>query len=956
MQQKLNARFSLLTALLLSATAVMTHTLLAQPTAAPAAVEPWPFELSDLEPDPAVTWGQFKNGVRYVVMPNREPRQRVSLRLFVRAGSLHEEENERGLAHFLEHMAFNGTENFGPGTLVEYFQRLGMAFGADTNAYTGFDRTVYMIELPDTEAGSIDEGLLVLRDYVDRMLLGTREIESERGVVLSEMRSRDSVGYRTALAEYKFLLPEALLPERFPIGTVDVLRQATRDDFVGFFDAWYRPERTVIVLVGEVDPAVAVDLMKKNFADFEPRAPAREEPEMGQVDSSETRAMLHTEAEASSSRVAIQTVMPYGAQPDTLELRTARWHRTAASQMLSRRLESLARQEDAPFSRGSVSASEVFDFATSASMDLTCEPEDWERALAIGEQELRRALQYGFQDVELREVKAHLLNQLEESARQASTRQSAGLAEGIIRSLSSGTVFTSPEAELELMRPVLEAITVEQAHAALTETWSAAGRLLFVTGNLVFPDAERRILEVFEASQAVEVEPLEEMTDLDFAYTDFGPSGEVVEITHVEDLDLHQVKFANGVRLNVKRTDFQANVVQMLVRFGGGLLTEPVESDGLELLASTVFTAGGLGEHSADELRRILAGRNVGAQFSVGSDAFQLSGTTTPDDLLLQLQLTAAYLSDPGYRPESLRRAQTQLREMYRSSRHTSQGVLRAEVARFLASGDHRFGLAGEEKTLSLGLEDVRNWLSDPLARGYLEISLVGDLSVDEAVQAVAGTVGALPGREAHKPGFEELRKVTFPAEVATKSYTFTSEIPSGYAAVYWPTTDIWDIGQTRRLQVLARVFSDRMRIRIREEMGDAYSPNAASQASDTYENYGLFFGLVGVDPDRAQAVADVMMEIAADLSATGIDEDETERALRPLMNSLRTTVRNNSYWLNSVLSSSQEYPQRLDWARGMVADIQDITPEELSALATRYLGAQDALQVFVIPVVGDSE
>ena len=946
MHKQSNVIFLLLTALLFGAS-----TLMAQTAAVSPATEPWPFELSNLEPDPAVTWGQFENGVRYAIMPNQEPRERVSLRLLVRAGSLHEEETERGLAHFLEHMAFNGTENFGPGTLVQYFQRLGMAFGADTNAYTGFDRTVYMIELPDTEAGSIDEGLLVLRDYAGRMLLETQEIDSERGVVLSEMRSRDSVGYRTALAEYKFLLPEARLPERFPIGTAEVLRGATREDFVDFFDAWYRPERTVIVIVGDVDPGATVELIEKNFSDFEARAPARDEPAMGQVVSDGIQAMLHAEGEASSTRVAIQTVMPYEAQPDTLELRTARLHRTAATQMLSRRLESLARQEDAPFSQGTVSASEVFDFATNASIDLTCEPDEWEKALAMGEQELRRALQHGFQDVELREVKAELLNRLEESARRAPTRQSPGLAEGIIRSLSAGTVFTSPEAELELMEPILATMTVEQAHAALLETWSSDDRFLFVTGNLVVPNAERRILEVFEASQTQEVEPLPEMADLDFAYTDFGLAGETVEMVHVEDLDLHQVTFANGVRLNVKRTDFQANTIQMLVRFGGGLLTEPVEADGVGLLASTVFTAGGLGEHSADELRRILAGRNVGTQFSIGNDAFQFSGSTTPGDLLLQLQLTTAYLADLGYRPESLRRAQTQLREMYRTNRHTARGVLQAEVARFLAGGDHRFGLGEEQALLALGLNDVRAWLSEPLANGYLEVSLVGDLSVDEAVAAVAETLGALPDRERQKPDMRDLRQVSFPSGVAEKSYTFTSEIPSGYAAVYWPTTDIWDIGETRRLQVLAQVFSDRMRIRIREEMGEAYSPNAASQASDTYEGYGLFFGLVGVEPGRAEAVTDVMMEIAADLVENGINEDEMERVLRPLMNSLRTTVRNNSYWLNSVLGSSQEYPQRLDWAREMVADIQSIEPAELSELAVRYLGPDRALRVGVTPV-----
>lgn len=928
--------------------------LVAQPPAQdPIAAEPWPFEVSNLEADPSVTWGQLENGVRYAILPNREPRERISLRLYVRAGSLQEEDHQRGLAHYLEHMAFNGTENFGPGTLVEYFQRLGMAFGADTNAYTSFDRTVYMIELPDTKEEQIDEGLLVLRDYAGRMLLRKEEIESERGVVLSEMRSRDSVGFRTALAEYKFLLPEALLPERFPIGTAEVLRNATRDDFVAFYDTWYRPERTVIVVVGEVEPEQAERLIEKNFADFEPRAPAREGPDMGEVVSKGIQALLHTEMEAPNTRVSIQTVRPYEGEPDTLENRIARLHRASAKQMLSRRLDTMARQEDAPFSRGSASASEVFDFATTASISIIAEPEEWEQALTIAEQELRRALLHGFQAVELREVQADLLNEYEEAARRAPTRQSRSLAEGIIRSLADDRVFTSPEAELELMRPAIEAMTEEDAHRALREAWSEEGRFIFVTGNLALPNAEQKILEVFEASRAEEVAALEGILDMEFAYTDFGPAGEVEEKTYFEDLDLYQVRFSNGVRLNVKRTDFQSNTVHMMARFGGGTLTEAPEQDGVALLASSAFTLGGLGEHSADELRRILAGRNVGVGFGAGQDAFQLSGSTTPADLRLQLQLTAAYLSDPGYRPEALRQARNHLREMYRQTRHTPEGVLQAEVSRFLAGGDHRFGLPDEATVMALDLDAVRSWLAEPLESGYLEVSLVGDLSVEEAIAAVAETLGALPRRAAEKPDFADLREVRFPEEADEKRFTFESGIPNGYVAVYWPTTDMWDIQRTRRMQVLSRVFSDRMRIRIREEMGDAYSPFAVSQPSDTYNDYGLFFGLVGVDPERAVEVADVVKEIAADLHENGVDDDETERALRPLITSLRTVVRDNSYWLHSVMASSQEHPQRLDWARKMIGDFEQIGSEDLTALAERYLAPGKGLRVFVIPVSG---
>lgn len=914
------------------------------------AQEPWPFEVSDLEPDPSVVWGQLENGLRYVIMPNGEPRDRVSLRLFVRAGSLHEKDDQRGLAHFLEHMAFNGTENFGPGTLVEYFQRLGMSFGADTNAYTSFNRTVYKIELPEPSPSAIDEGLLVLRDYASRMALEEEQIEAERKVILSEMRSRDSVGLRTALAEYDFLLPEALVADRFPIGAAEVLREATREDFLDFYQTWYRPERIVILAVGEVDPEEVAELIAKNFEDFEPAAPAREEPDLGEVVSEGTRAHLHTEMEAPSTRISIQAVAPYEPQPDTAEIRIARLHRGAAHRMITRRLETLARQEGAPFSRGNAYAYEAFEFVTNSAMELVCEPEQWEDALRLAEQELRRALEHGFQPAELREVTADLLNSFEEAVRRASTRRSPGLSESIISSIANDAVFTHPEADLELMQPALERMTVEDAHRALRETWAEEGRFIFVTGNLHLEEPEERVLEVFEASRQEEVEPLEEILEADFAYTDFGSEGEVEEHRHVEDLDIHQVRFANGVRLNLKSTDFQANAIHMRIRFGSGGLIEPAEMEGVALLASSTFTSGGLGEHSADELRRILAGRNVGVGFSVGEDAFQLSGSTTAADLLLQLQLAAAYLSDPGYRTEALRLARNSLRELYRRSRHTGEGVLQAEVARDLASGDHRFGLPPEEKVFSLTMDEVREWLSEPLESAYLEVTLVGDLPVEEAISAVAQTLGALPKRQAEKPARKELRQVEFPKAVRERKYTFESVIPNAFSAVYWPTTDMWDIRRTRRLNTLARIFSDRMRLRIREELGEAYSPFAASQPSDTYEDYGLFFGLVGVAPGRVREVADVVVEIAADLHEEGVTDDELERAIKPTLTSLRTAVRDNSYWLNSVMASSQEFPQKLEWARHMISDYESIQTEEIDALARQFLKPDEGLRIYVIP------
>ena len=250
---------------------------------------------SDLPADPAAKFGTLPNGVRYVIYPNKEPQGRAALRLLVLAGSLNENENQRGLAHYLEHMAFNGSTHYAPGTLIDFFQRMGMSFGGDTNASTSFDRTQYMIELPHTDEHTLTEGLQVLSDDAGGLLLQTDEIDKERGIILSEKRTRDNVGYRTFIAQFEFMLGDTRLPKRVPIGLAEVIEKAPRSPFVEFWDTWYRPEKLAVIAVGDFDPAVVEKLIT---AAFTPLAAARR------------RSPIPRSARCRSSRACARTSTP----------------------------------------------------------------------------------------------------------------------------------------------------------------------------------------------------------------------------------------------------------------------------------------------------------------------------------------------------------------------------------------------------------------------------------------------------------------------------------------------------------------------------------------------------------------------------------------------------------------------------------------------------------------------
>ncbi len=907
-------------------------------------------ESSDLKADPAARFGTLANGLRYVVLPNAEPKGRVSLRLLITAGSFMENENQRGLAHFLEHMSFNGSTHYAPGTLVEFFQRMGMSFGGDTNAYTAFDHTVYMLELPDTKDATIDEGLQVFADYAGGLFLGADEIDKERGIILSEERARDNVNFRTMIAEMNFVYAGTRLPERLPIGLIDIIKHAPRERFVEFYDTWYRPDLMAVVVVGDVDAAAVEAKIKAALSPVTARAPAAPAPDLGRVaEFTGSRAKYHYESEAAATSVSISTVVPWRREPDTAANRLKQLPRWIAVSMLNRRLDILAKKEGAPFSNARTSIGENYDLLREASIDVTCKPEQWSAALAVADQELRRALQHGFQPAELKEVVDSFLNSLEQAEKSAATRRSDGLARSIISCLVENEVFTTPAAERALYSPALKDLTVEDCHAALRAVWATPSRYVQVSGNAkIEAEAEAAILAAYETSRNVAVAAPAAIADAKFAYTDFGTPGTVTSRQEVADLGTTLVTFANGVRLNLKPTDFEANRIRLTIRLGTGQLTEPRDQRGLSYFAGNTFIAGGLGRHSADELRRILSGRTVGVGFNVSGDAFTLGGTTNRADLLLELQLAAAHVTDPGFRPEALRQLRKGIDQLYNSFAHTPSGPLSTEVPHMLSGGDSRFGLPAKEVMAARTLDELKAWLAPQLARGPIELTLVGDLDPDATIAAVAATFGALPAREA-KPALEDLRELSLPKEPFTKSYSIPTEIPKGVVVLFWPTTDGRDAKVARRLNLLAEVLADRLRVKVREEIGGAYSPGAGSNASDVYRNFGYISANLTVDPAKAQEISDITVALADDLFRNGVSEDELNRARLPLLTSIKESLRNNGYWLN-ILSRSQEKPEVLEWARTRLADVESITKAELDTLAKTYLGKDRVFRVTVLP------
>jgi len=927
------------------------------PRVAHASVETvWPHEKSDLPLDSEIVYGRLDNGFRYVLMQNQNPKDRVSMHLNIQAGSANEADNQQGLAHFLEHMLFNGSEHFKPGELVKYFQSIGMQFGADANAHTGFYETVYDIFLPDGHEESVRKGLLVMQDYAKGALLLESEIERERKVILAEKRQRDSASYRTFVSGLMFELPDARITQRLPIGKEEIIQQATQADLKAYYDTWYRPETMILVAVGAFDMEMASALISEYFASFSPRASEIPEIEFGDVQHKGVQGFYHHETEAGNTTVTIEVLSKIPLGIDNLAFRKERVKKRIADQIVQNRLDANIGTPKAPGTSAGVGSGLFVRQIAYAMISADGAPDEWKSLLGYLERTLRQALAYGFTTSELERVKKDIISNLEQADSQKETRDSKALARRIMRALNSDRVLLSPRDEKDLMVPFVTSLTVDDVNRAFKKSWAQHHRLIQVTGNADLSqeglEPATVILQSYQESIQKSISPWTSKQDIQFPYLpEPVGTGRIIKKTIHDDLGIVQIDYENGFRLNLKQTDYKDDEILASLSFGKGRFSEPPELAGLAELSIAVVNESGLGSLDRSALEAALAGKQSQVVFGIDEAMFVFNGESIPEELPLLFQLLYAHIKDPGFREEAFDLVISQFENQYEEISHTLDGVVTLQGKRFLAGGDSRFGLPPHDDFKKLRLNDVRNWIGRTLSGSEFELSLVGDFDVDHVIKLASQYFGMLPS--AKKIPHDRTGGPVFPSGEHLR-ITVDTKIPNGLVYVSYATDDIWDIHKTRRLNVLADVFSERMRIQIREKLGEAYSPFAYNMASRIHDGYGVFNAVVEVIPARAQLVVDEIQKIAQDLSLGTISPDEVKRSLGPTLNSIKDMRQRNGYWLKTVLVGSKRNPEKIEWSRSIVSDYAAITSGDLETLSKRYLVNKNAAFIEALPTVMD--
>ena len=931
-----------------------------QATAAPAAdiapvdlskvdTRAWLFADSDIPPDPEWHFGTLPNGLRYAVRKNGVPPGQVAIRVRVDAGSLMETDSQRGFAHFIEHLSFRGSEYVPDGEAKRVWQRFGASFGTDTNAQTTYTSTTYKLDLPSATPAGLDESLKILSGMMAQPAITTAALDAERPVVLAEQREQPGPQVRMGDAIRATFFAGQPIADRAPIGTIKTLDAATADAVRAFHDRWYRPSRTVVIISGDMDPDVFAAGIVRHFSDWKGVGANPPEPDFGRPDPSKPAAGAVTEPSLPPV-VAMGVIRPWHYNSDTVIFNQKRLVDTLATRLISRRLETRARAGGS-FLQAAVSLDDVSRSANVTSVNIVPVGNDWESALkdvrgVIEDAETNPATQAEV-DREYADLDTGMRTEVETAKVEAGARQADNMGEAIdIRE-----TVASPEVSYKIL-------TDAHAKGMFTPAAVLASTKRIFTGDATRAVVNTRVAEdnsvgklalALKADVGGLAQKKRSATAVTFArLPSFGKPGTVVSRTPIDGLDMEQVAFANGVHLLLFANTGETGRVYVRVRFGRGDDALPADHESAAWAGDLALMQGGIGKLNQGDLDQMIAGRRIGIDFDIGDDAFSLAGLTSAQDLPDQLKLMASMLAHPGWDPAPVARARAVALTSYDGYSASPDGVLSRDLERLLHDGDPRWGTPPRAAIDSLTPAAFRALWQPLVASGPIEVSVFGDFKADDAVAAVAASFGALPPRAVDTTPAPPVR---FPAHVDTPVMRqHDGAVNQAVAVIAWPTgAGIDDIRDSRRLDVLAQIFSDRLFEKLRQADGASYSPNVSSSWPIGLPGGGRLLAIGQVAPANVPLFFTTARAIAADLVANPIGQDELARIMGPMRQVLLRASTGNPFWLQLMAGATFD-PRRIDATRSIAKDFLAITPADLQATAVKYLVPAHDWTMAVVP------
>ena len=924
------------------------------PTAAPAPVAvdktPWLYKGSDIEHDPEWRFGTLPNGLRYAVRKNGVPPGQVSVRLHMAVGSLMEEESEKGFAHLLEHLSFRGSSKVPDGESKRVWQRLGVTFGSDSNASTTPVSTTYKLDLPNATEASLDQSMMILADMMAAPNITPQMLTLERPVVLAEQRESLGPGERFQDLRRRLLFAGQRFADRPVIGTVETLTGATADSVRAFHQRWYRPERATLVIVGDLDPALFEAQIAKHFAGWKGTGPNPATPDFGKPSADHPKSAALVEPSLPPV-VSLAVLRPWTVFEDTVKFNQERWVDIVAVLTLNRRLERRARSGSSYIGAGAELSDEVRSLNATV-IDVVPVGEDWETALKEVRAVVADALATAPTQAEIDREVAQIASSMRNGVDTAQVTAGSVRADTLIAAVDINEVTTSERASLGIFQGAIDQkmFTPERVLAATRRVLQGVATRAVITTRTPDANVQAKLAAALEADVSGLAGTRAALRNVSFAsLPKLGTPGKVaMRAVAVPDPKVEQVRYSNGVTGLFFQNPGEVGRIFVSVRFGRGMQALPSNRTTPAWAANFALLEGGIGKLGQEEIDQITGGRRIAMDFGIGDDAFVITGQTSPADLADQLKLIATKLEVPGWDPKPIARARAIAISSYAARNASPDAVIGNMLEHMLHAGDPRWGMPELAQIEKLNAKDFRAFWEPLLASGPIEVRVFGDIDVEKAIEAVRQSFGAMKPRRASAIVSAAVR---FPAHVESPVVLrHTGEPDQAAAVIAWQAGGgAANITDGRKLEILAAVMRDRILDRIRSTEGVSYSPTVISQWPVGQPGGGRVIALTMLPPDKTDLFLQVAREIAADLIAKPIELDELRRALVPTAQLVSRRSSGSPFWMQQTEGGTLD-PRRLAAVQTLGPDYGRTGPDELQALAIKYLAREKDWAMVVLP------
>ena len=918
---------------------------------------PWIYEGSDVPRDKEWQFGEMDNGLRYAVRKNGVPPRQVSIRIRIDAGSIHEEDDERGFAHLMEHLSFRESKYLGPAMAIPTWQRLGATFGSDTNAETSPTHTVYKLDLPNATPQALEESFKLLSGMIREPVLNEANLAAEVPIVLAEKRERGGAAERVTETTRSTLFAGQRLADRLPIGTEETLTTATAASITKFHEKWYRPENTVIVAAGDVDPVRLAQLVEQWFGDWQGKGPHVEAPDFGDPlppegatgdnPVGETAVMVEPDLPRSLTYAIMR---PWRKVDDTIVYNEGLLLDSIAQALINRRLERRARAGGsylyAQVQQDDVSRSTDATFVTFAPLTG-----DWQDALAdvrgvIADARAMPPTQEEI-DREVAEFDVTFASMVEQRAVMAGSK----LADDIVNAVDIRETVAAPETVLTVFRGMKDKIT-PAAVLEHTQKLFTGDVVRAVYGTPATGEADAAALKAALEREA-EPDAGARLEAADISFDDLPPVGEPGAIASTGPLGLlgiERVELANGVTAILWSNDAEPGRVAVRVRFGSGNRAFEADESVYRALGQSALVESGLGELGQEELDRLSTGRRLGFDFGIEDAVFTFSAQTRNADLADQLYLFAAKLAMPRWDENPVIRAQAAARLAYETYSTGPGGVLSRDLEYYLRDRDPRYATPDPEALARATPEGFREVWEPLLKQGPVEVAIFGEFDREATMAALQRTFGALPPREPI-PATALARVPDFPEPSAeTVVLHHRGDANQAAAVIAWPSGGgVPGLPESRQLEILVNLFNNRLIDAMRERAGASYAPQVTNAWPTDLAGGGRITAIAQLRPQDVPAFFAAADEIAADLVANPPSADELARVTEPLRQLVSRASTGNTFWMYQLEGSTRD-PRRVELVRSLLNDYTVTTPQAMQALAQKYLAARPGFRLAVIP------